>query len=37
MSAPKQLPTRQLGKDGPRVPAMGFGLMGLSIGYGQYP
>jgi aryl-alcohol dehydrogenase-like predicted oxidoreductase len=30
-----QLPTRKLGKNGPQVPAMGFGLMGLSAFYGQ--
>jgi aryl-alcohol dehydrogenase-like predicted oxidoreductase len=29
-----QLPTRKLGKNGPLVPAMGFGLMGLSAFYG---
>lgn len=29
-----QLPTRQLGKDGPRVTALGIGLMGLSAFYG---
>jgi aryl-alcohol dehydrogenase-like predicted oxidoreductase len=28
------LPTRQLGKNGPNVTALGLGLMGLSIGYG---
>ena len=27
-------PLRKLGKSGPEVPAMGFGLMGLSIAYG---
>jgi len=27
------LPTRQLGTNGPRVPALGFGVMGLSVGY----
>ncbi|KAE8452550.1 hypothetical protein EG329_000453 [Mollisiaceae sp. DMI_Dod_QoI] len=34
MSHPQHLPTRQLGKDGPQVPSLGFGLMELSIGYG---
>jgi aryl-alcohol dehydrogenase-like predicted oxidoreductase len=29
-----QLPTRRLGKNGPAVPAIGFGLMGLSAFYG---
>ncbi|KAE8448943.1 hypothetical protein EG329_008739 [Mollisiaceae sp. DMI_Dod_QoI] len=29
-----QLPTRKLGKNGPLVPAVGFGLMGLSAFYG---
>lgn len=28
------IPKRQLGKDGPEVNRMGFGLMGLSIAYG---
>jgi aryl-alcohol dehydrogenase-like predicted oxidoreductase len=27
----------QLGKNGPSVPALGFGLMGLSQGYGAIP
>ena len=31
---PSQLPSRQLGKDGPRVTALGFGAMGLSAFYG---
>ncbi|CAL3973398.1 hypothetical protein PZA11_005648 [Diplocarpon coronariae] len=29
------IPTRHLGKDGPFVPALGFGLMGLSAFYGK--
>lgn len=31
MSIP--VPLKQLGKDGPLVPTMGFGAMGLSVGY----
>ncbi|KAI0903683.1 Aldo/keto reductase [Ustulina deusta] len=34
MAPQKQTLTRQLGKEGPRIPATGFGLMGFSIGYG---
>lgn len=30
---PPELPTRQLGKNGPRVTAMGYGAMGLSAYY----
>ena len=29
------LPTRALGKNGPQVTALGFGLMGLSAFYGE--
>ena len=32
--SPSQLPTRQLGRDGPQVTAVGFGAMGLSAFYG---
>lgn len=31
---PAKLPTRQLGKNGPRVTALGFGAMSLSAAYG---
>ncbi|KAI1305057.1 Aldo/keto reductase-like protein [Xylaria venustula] len=31
--SPQRLPTRQLGRDGPQVPQIGFGLMELSTGY----
>ncbi|KAI1816027.1 Aldo/keto reductase [Poronia punctata] len=34
MSPSKQIPTRRLGKDGPEIPAIGFGLMGISVAYG---
>ncbi|PSR80994.1 NADP-dependent oxidoreductase domain-containing protein [Coniella lustricola] len=37
MAPPQTLPISQLGKDGPRVPRLGFGLMGLSIAYGPVP
>ncbi|EJD43351.1 putative aldo-keto reductase [Auricularia subglabra TFB-10046 SS5] len=29
------LPTRQLGRNGPQVPAIGFGVMGISVAYGD--
>lgn len=32
--SPSKLPTRQLGKNGPHVTALGFGAMGLSAFYG---
>ncbi|OLN95812.1 Aldo-keto reductase yakc [NADP(+)] 1 [Colletotrichum chlorophyti] len=35
MAPPASLPTRRLGKDGPEIPALGVGLMGLSVAYGQ--
>lgn len=31
---PATLPTRTLGRGGPAIPAVGFGLMGLSTAYG---
>lgn len=33
----QSVPLRQLGKDGPSVPALGYGLMGLSGLYGKPP
>ncbi|KAI1376001.1 Aldo/keto reductase-like protein [Hypoxylon crocopeplum] len=35
MSPPAKIETRQLGKSGPQVPKLGFGLMGMSIGHGK--
>ncbi len=33
----KSVPLHPLGKNGPMVPALGFGLMGLSTSYGPLP
>lgn len=35
--AARTVPTRQLGKNGPLVPALGFGLMGMAGTYGSKP
>ncbi|KAK4237621.1 NADP-dependent oxidoreductase domain-containing protein [Achaetomium macrosporum] len=35
MAPPVKLPTRKLGKNGPEITAIGFGLMGLSTAYGS--
>jgi aryl-alcohol dehydrogenase-like predicted oxidoreductase len=32
-----KVPTRRLGKDGPLIPALGYGTMGLSSHYGKIP
>ena len=37
MASPGRLPTRQLGKGGPQIPELGFGLMELSTAYGKAP
>ncbi|KAK3296532.1 NADP-dependent oxidoreductase domain-containing protein [Chaetomium fimeti] len=37
MSTPPNIPTRQLGRDGPTIPILGLGLMGLSSFYGTPP
>ncbi|KAF4344143.1 alcohol dehydrogenase [Fusarium beomiforme] len=34
MAPPAQLPLRQLTKYGPKIPSIGLGLMGISVGYG---
>lgn len=34
MAPPTKIPTRRLGRNGPEVAAVGFGLMGLSLAYG---
>ena len=33
----QSVPLRKLGKNGPSVPALGFGLMGMSMAYGAIP
>jgi aryl-alcohol dehydrogenase-like predicted oxidoreductase len=33
----QSVPLRKLGKNGPSVPALGFGLMGMSVAYGTIP
>jgi len=35
MAPPASLPTRPLGKNGPHVPRLGLGLMGISVAYGK--
>jgi aryl-alcohol dehydrogenase-like predicted oxidoreductase len=35
MAPPVKLPTRKLGRNGPEITAVGFGLMGLSTAYGS--
>ncbi|KAI5462879.1 NADP-dependent oxidoreductase domain-containing protein [Mariannaea sp. PMI_226] len=35
MAPPAQLPLRKLGNNGPSIPAVGFGLMGISVAYGS--
>jgi aryl-alcohol dehydrogenase-like predicted oxidoreductase len=33
----KPVPLRTLGRNGPKVPAIGFGLLGMSVAYGAKP
>lgn len=35
MAPPAKLPTRRLGKNGPEITAIGFGLVGMSTAYGS--
>ena len=37
MSSNSNAPLRRLGKNGPMVPALGLGLMGMSALYGAVP
>lgn len=35
MPPPNTLPKRRIGQSGPQIPSVGFGLMGISAGYGE--